>query len=49
MKRLLGNCLVTASLAEEPLYEKLRLLCKGIEGQYDVVDAQIVISAKGCQ
>lgn len=48
-EELLSNCLVTASLAEEPLYEQLRLLCKGIEGQYDVVDAQIVISAKGCQ
>ncbi|WP_138989789.1 FecR family protein [Larkinella sp. C7] len=48
-EELLGNCLLTASLAEEPLFEKLTLLCKGIEGHYEVVDAQIVISAKGCQ
>lgn len=46
---LLANCLLTASLTDEPLYEKLRLLCKGIEGNYEVVDAQIIISAKGCQ
>lgn len=48
-EELLSNCLLTASLAEESLYEKLRLVCKGIEGKYEVVDAQIVISAKGCQ
>ncbi|GAB3280685.1 FecR family protein [Larkinella harenae] len=46
---LLATCLLTASLSDEPLFEKLRLLCKGIEGQYEVVDAQIVISAKGCR
>lgn len=47
-EELLGNCLLTASLSDEPLFEKLTLLCKGIEGHYEVVDAQIVISAKGC-
>jgi transmembrane sensor len=46
---LLGNCLLTATLTDETLFEKLTLLCKGIEGHYEVVDAQIVISAKGCQ
>ncbi|GAB3929031.1 FecR family protein [Larkinella terrae] len=46
---LLGHCLLTAYLTDEPLFEKLKLLCKGIEGRYEVVDAQIVISAKGCQ
>lgn len=48
-EELLGHCLLTAYLADEPLFEKLSLLCKGIEGRYEVVDAQIVISAKGCQ
>ncbi|GAB3906207.1 FecR family protein [Larkinella knui] len=48
-EELLGNCLLTASLTDEPLFDKLTLLCKGIEGHYEVVDAQIVITAKGCQ
>lgn len=46
---LLANCLLTATLTDEPLYEKLKLICKGIEGHYEIVDAQIVVTAKGCQ
>lgn len=45
---VLSNCLLTASLTDEPLFQKLNLICRGIEGNYQVVDAQIVINAKGC-
>ncbi len=44
----LRACKITATLAQESLYEKLDLLCKAISGSYEIVDGQIVINAKGC-
>jgi transmembrane sensor len=46
-ERLLQNCPVTASLLDEPLYEKLTLVCRAIEARYEIIDGQIVISG-GC-
>lgn len=43
----LKNCPVTASLLDEPLYEKLDLVCRAIEARYEVIDGQIVITG-GC-
>lgn len=43
----LKNCPVTASLLDEPLYEKLNLVCLAIEARYEVIDGQIVITG-GC-
>lgn len=45
---VLKSCTVTAPLADESLYEKLNLICKVIRASYEVVDAQIVISSRGC-
>ncbi|MEZ4905259.1 MAG: FecR domain-containing protein [Spirosomataceae bacterium] len=45
---VLKNCTVTAPLGEESLYDKLNLICKVIRANYEVVDAQIVISSRGC-
>ena len=45
---LLKNCTVTAPLGNESLYEKLDLICKVIRATYEVVDAQIIITSKGC-
>lgn len=47
-REVLSNCTVTAPLGNETLYEKLDLVCKVIRANYDVVDAQIIISSKGC-
>jgi transmembrane sensor len=43
----LKNCPVTASLTDEPLYEKLSLVCRAIEARYEIIDGQVVISG-GC-
>lgn len=43
-----ANCLFTANLTDEPLYEKLNIICKSIEASYQILDAQIIISGKGC-
>ncbi len=45
---LLRQCTVTAPLGNEGLYQKLDLICKVIRADYEIVDAQVVISSKGC-
>ncbi|GAB3917400.1 FecR family protein [Larkinella terrae] len=45
---LLGNCPVTASLTDEPLYEKLKLTCRAIRAQYEIVNGEVVVTGKGC-
>jgi ferric-dicitrate binding protein FerR (iron transport regulator) len=42
------DCYLTASFADESLYEKLNLICKITHSHYEIVDAQIVIHSKGC-
>lgn len=44
----LANCTVTAPLENENLYEKLDMICKVIRASYEVVDAQIIITSRGC-
>jgi len=47
-EELFGHCLLTASFTNENLYEKIDLICKGIEANFEVVDARVVISGRGC-
>ncbi|MCE7042594.1 FecR family protein [Dyadobacter sp. CY312] len=48
-KDILKNCLLTASFSQESLYDKIELICKGVEAEFAIVNAQIVISGKGCE
>jgi transmembrane sensor len=45
---LMKNCYLTASLSDEPLFEKLGLICKTIGARYEQMDASIIVSSKGC-
>ena len=45
---LLNNCQLTASLTDEPLFQKLDIIVQSIDASYEVVEGQIVITAKGC-
>lgn len=47
-KVLLEDCRLTASLYDEPLYEKIRLICKALEASCTIEGKEIKISAKGC-
>jgi transmembrane sensor len=47
-EELLASCKLTASLADEPLFEKIKLICLSIDAEYEIIDAQIVLSSKGC-
>jgi ferric-dicitrate binding protein FerR (iron transport regulator) len=44
----LASCSIHATLTDVPLYDKLKLICKGIQGTYEVIDSHIVITSKGC-
>ena len=45
---VLQNCFLTAPLGDEPLFEKLKIVCRTIGASYELIDAKIVISSKGC-
>ncbi len=48
-EEVLQTCLLTTTLGDESLYQKLAVVCKGIDASYKVVDAQIVITSQGCK
>jgi len=48
-EELLSNCPLTASLTDLQLFEKLAIICKGVEAHYEILDGQIVIYSKGCR
>ncbi|GAB3718050.1 FecR family protein [Spirosoma flavus] len=43
------NCFLTSTLADEPFYTKLDIICRTIGASYKVEDAQIVITSAGCE
>ena len=46
---LLANCPLTATLADQPLFDKLDIICRVIEARYELIDGQIVIYSRGCK
>lgn len=45
----LSRCVITTRFKNEPLHDKLDLICQLIGGSYKEVDAQIIIDSKGCK
>jgi transmembrane sensor len=48
-EELLSNCPLTASLTDLQLFDKLNIICKGVEAHYEILDGQIVIYSEGCR
>lgn len=48
-RSVIGKCPVTASLTDEPLYDKLSLICKAVRARYEWVNGEIIITGKGCE
>jgi transmembrane sensor len=48
-EELISKCFLNASLDEMPLYDKMRLICKGLNGQYEILDSHIIFTSKGCK
>jgi transmembrane sensor len=46
---VLKNCPVTAPLTDQPLFDKLKIICKAIEAHYEILDGQIIIESRGCK
>lgn len=47
-EELMGNCALNASLDDMPLYDKMRLICKGVNAKFEILDSKIVVAGKGC-
>ena len=48
-KETLGRCRLTADLTDEPLSEKILIVCKSIEASYQIDETRIVVSGPGCR
>lgn len=47
-EEVMQYCTLTLSLEDEDLFQKLDVICKVLDAQYKLIDAQIVIYSKGC-
>ena len=47
-EELLASCIITTSLGNESLRNKLDIICQTIGATYKEIDAQLVIESKGC-
>lgn len=45
---VLQNCFLNASLGDRSFYDKLRIICKAINAQYEIMDAHVLITGSGC-
>ncbi|GGG29357.1 FecR domain-containing protein [Hymenobacter glacieicola] len=48
-KQKLAGCTVSIAFYDEPLLEKVSLLCQSLGAYYSLSDAQIIIHSSGCQ
>lgn len=48
-RETMKNCFITAPLRSEPLFEKLKIICRTIGASYEVIDAKVVIRSTGCK
>ena len=45
---MLAECTFTATLSNQPLLEKISIICEAIEAKYEVLDGQVIIYGKNC-
>jgi ferric-dicitrate binding protein FerR (iron transport regulator) len=48
-RETMKNCFLTVPLGSEPLFEKLKVICRTIGASYEVIDAKVVITSAGCK
>jgi transmembrane sensor len=48
-KDSLKSCTITADLTDESLYSRLDFICKAIDANYEIIESEIFIRAKGCK
>jgi transmembrane sensor len=47
-EKILSNCILTTSLTEEGLYERIKIICEAIGARYAIEGTNIVIHSDGC-
>lgn len=47
-KQLLAGCILTTSLADEGIYERVKIICEAIGASYQIEGTHIVIHSNGC-
>jgi transmembrane sensor len=47
-KEVMSNCFLTVHFANEPLFEKLKIVCRTIGAKYELIDAKIIVTGNGC-
>jgi transmembrane sensor len=47
-EEVMNNCFITAPLASEPLFEKLKIICRTIGARFETIDAKVVVTSTGC-
>lgn len=47
-EEVMQGCMLTLSLDQEDLFQKLEVICKVLNASYKVINAQVVIYSKGC-
>lgn len=45
---VMQKCYITAPLGSEPLFEKLKIICRTIGATYEIIDAKVIINSSGC-
>lgn len=46
---VLEDCELTASLSDESLFQKLEIIAQSIGATYEIVEGQVIFTAKGCK
>jgi hypothetical protein len=44
-----ASCVLTTSMTNESLYERLEIICKAINARYEIKESTIVITGNGCR
>jgi transmembrane sensor len=47
-RELIKTCILTTSLSDEDLYDRLNIICKAIKGTYKTDGSKIIIISNGC-
>lgn len=47
-EQVMKNCTVTMDLSKADLFEKLMVICKVLDAEYKLIDAQVIIYGKNC-
>jgi ferric-dicitrate binding protein FerR (iron transport regulator) len=48
-RETMKNCFLTVPLGSEPLFDKLKVICRTIGASYEIIDAKVVIASAGCK